>query len=1778
MKKLLSMVLVLAMIFNSFIVFAQSASVFASASGIDVSISDDSTERNVKVNSSGAISDVSLYVAAYDGDGKMVGVVVRDNLNLVKGENAFEVEPTWASSDREYSKIFLWDNNNSPLTEQKTVYPPTIMVETVHADIADGTAKVDISIENNPGISSLKFDVTYDEELVLTGVEYNDNFGYVTAPEPFENPQTISFISPFGEVDLNETFATLVFDISGVSEGTECADIYITCDAENTFDEENTPVVFDIVNGKIEFDNDASAQTASLMSLTDPITLSVTEKTAVIGKTVDVDIVLTGNTELSSLKFKVEYDDILTLENVELNKALFGSLLATPSSYSNPQTISLVSPLKEVKANGTIATLTFNVSEEAQDGYEAAVNITYDTDDIFDGDYNNIATIVNNSIVTVYNGLPGDMNADGKVNNWDAILHFQYLADFGVEIDANALDANGDEKVNNKDSVEIFRYVAGWSGIVLKRGKVCNHVLEKIEAVAATCTEPGNIEYWHCTADCGNFYSDANAKNKIALEDTVVEAIGHTEVTVPGYAATTEEEGLTDGIKCSVCDEWIIKQDTIPVLSPEKYSLTYYNNGNYNTEEYIKNETLVLSAPESIVGYDFNGWFTKPDGDGEKIELILSGNPDNIQVVYADYVPIEYQITFTNANGYKDEGIEYTIESKDIYLTTNPEWQHLIFMGWNDASGKLKYVNDTPVIKSGTTGDIVLDATWKTKQNMLELPEKEYSNAAFNPDDGMYYFFYHLGNVKNVLLQPKEGTGREHSGNTTTLTTSKTVTVSNSTAKEEASAVSNALRTSFENTFESSVTTELSTTIGASATAGAEVDAGFAKANASATASTEVTAGASWSATIGGSYSEEGETSHTKEFSSTVSYMEESSITQETSITLDSDDPKGWYYFIPAGTFEIYSVVLYDPASKELKFDVFSKHIDTYPFTLYVPYLAEVKVNPEIDSIDYDYFADSIKEKVNNSLFVFYETGHEDVIIDEKNNIISGNYNISSENKLPSCNWYSRDGYVFDGWQVCDNDGNILLEKIEDGAAISELAECCSKENKVFKLRAIWAEKVIVELDQTNVENTNETTSVIYLVPDREKIYKDIECTEEITIDDLVVPERTGYTFCSYYKENVEYISNGRIDSAIYLLTSGDKLSIKWNPNTYMVSFDVNGGSCNVPEAIEVTYDSQYGELPDLKWTGHKFAGWYLDDSPITESSDVKTSRSHTLKARWDCESYLANWTVPTGVTIIVNRTSSPSANASTGTISNGATVFYGDVLSITYTASAGYSISSKGATSITVTGNVTEKDIFAIPTVNSYTASWNTPANVTIVVKRTSSPYAKASIGTLSSGATVYYGDVLSVTYAAATGYSVASKGATSITVTGNVNTNHIYATETANPYTVTYNLNTSSIKTTPTCSSTSKSVTYNSTYGTLPTPTASYYTFDGWYTAASGGTKITSSTTVTTASNHTLYAHWTKTMPEYTYINSVADLKKIGTSGKYALVADISNVGAWTPLPAFSGTLNGNGKTISGMNITIPTSTIKNTTSADQGEYYGLFRANSGTIQNLKFKSCTVSMQSCHEGKGWVYAGVVCGINNGSGSIKNIEIQSSSVTVHRTRSEFGIVSGTNNGIIQLANVLNGCKVYGNGDMGGITGGLCGTVDSCLVDNATIDFYLVSDASVGNNAGASGGAVGYSNNGTIKYTNVTNTRMILESSSINVDDWVGKNGPCQGYVVGHQKGGVIKSIGGGADHGCSATVTNYDFGCGGFLCFSCPHYDNYFNGNQRWGYAGKISDNPAIE
>lgn len=77
-------------------------------------------------------------------------------------------------------------------------------------------------------------------------------------------------------------------------------------------------------------------------------------------------------------------------------------------------------------------------------------------------------------------------------------------------------------------------------------------------------------------------------------------------------------------------------------------------------------------------------------------------------------------------------------------------------------------------------------------------------------------------------------------------------------------------------------------------------------------------------------------------------------------------------------------------------------------------------------------------------------------------------------------------------------------------------------------------------------------------------------------------------------------------------------------------------------------------------------------------------------------------------------------------------------------------------------------------------------------------------------------------------------------------------------NQYTLIFNANGGTIYTK------SKSITFNKTYGTLPTPQRNNYIFNGWYTAQTGGMKVSENTKATIRKNVIVYAQWEKTTDE--------------------------------------------------------------------------------------------------------------------------------------------------------------------------------------------------------------------------------------------------------------------------------------------------------------------------
>lgn len=117
---------------------------------------------------------------------------------------------------------------------------------------------------------------------------------------------------------------------------------------------------------------------------------------------------------------------------------------------------------------------------------------------------------------------------------------------------------------------------------------------------------------------------------------------------------------------------------------------------------------------------------------------------------------------------------------------------------------------------------------------------------------------------------------------------------------------------------------------------------------------------------------------------------------------------------------------------------------------------------------------------------------------------------------------------------------------------------------------------------------------------------------------------------------------------------------------------------------------------------------------------------------------------------------------------------------------------------------------------------------------------------------------------------------------------------------YTLSYDANSGTV------SPLSKTVSYGSQYGTLPAPPdvqRTGYSFNGWFTASSGGSPVSSST-IMGSSNTTIYAQWTAAIPAFSdqEITTTATLNK-------NVNTNIDNKVAASPVTSYVIIHSGNG-----------------------------------------------------------------------------------------------------------------------------------------------------------------------------------------------------------------------------------------------------------------------------
>lgn len=148
-------------------------------------------------------------------------------------------------------------------------------------------------------------------------------------------------------------------------------------------------------------------------------TVTVTSVTAQGGATVEVPIVLSGNTGICGATFSVHYDSRLTLTNVESGEAFSRLMFTEPGTY-NANPVNLVwFGAKADTSNGTIAILTFTVPT-GNGTYN--IFIDYPEDEVLDGNLMpvNVST-VNGSIVVSDSQSGGNEEEDNNSEIEDGV-------------------------------------------------------------------------------------------------------------------------------------------------------------------------------------------------------------------------------------------------------------------------------------------------------------------------------------------------------------------------------------------------------------------------------------------------------------------------------------------------------------------------------------------------------------------------------------------------------------------------------------------------------------------------------------------------------------------------------------------------------------------------------------------------------------------------------------------------------------------------------------------------------------------------------------------------------------------------------------------------------------------------------------------------------------------------------------------------------------------------------------------------------------------------------------------------------------------------------------------------------------------------------------------------------------------------------------------------------------------------------------------------------------
>ena len=470
---------------------------------------------------------------------------------------------------------------------------PTFAASSTSANPGDAV-EITISIENNPGITSAAMDVSFPDELTLTGVSLKRDVytGQFNGPQslPVTKKVRLNWANGLADNSTSGLFATLNFSVSeSAGEGTY--PISITYDPDDVFNLEETNIDFQISNGSVTIGHKLTKTNAKVATCTEPGN-SAYWSCSNCGKFFSDEA---GNNEITENSWVISAAHTLVKTEAKAATCTEAGSSAYWTCTTCGKYFSDEAGKNEIAKDSWVISAGHNLTKTdakaatcTEDGNTAYWHCSV-CNKYFSDENGTTEIALDDTVVKAHHTMTKTdakeptCTADGNNAYYTCSVCGKVFKDEAgtqpTTVKAETLEKKAHTPVVDAAVAATCEKTGLTEG---SHCSVCNEVLvaqkvvdkiphsmTKTDAKAATCTEDGNNEYYTCSA-CGKAFKDADGKIETTVEAEKIAATGHTMTKTDAKAATCTEDGNTAYWHCSVCNKYFSDENgTTEIALPD---------------------------------------------------------------------------------------------------------------------------------------------------------------------------------------------------------------------------------------------------------------------------------------------------------------------------------------------------------------------------------------------------------------------------------------------------------------------------------------------------------------------------------------------------------------------------------------------------------------------------------------------------------------------------------------------------------------------------------------------------------------------------------------------------------------------------------------------------------------------------------------------------------------------------------------------------------------------------------------------------------------------------------------------------------------------------------------------------------------------------------------------------------------------------------------------------------------------------------------------------------